>query len=179
MSSWVSSGSTATPVTMISQVPTSNGSQPDTPAANSNVARQITLTQTLTKDGFITTAVVTLDRGTPPSEAPPPPDPSTRGSGGMPSNTIGLIVGITVGIVVLFLAVACCVIARRRSAASDSDDEYSEIVWVETPTGPTPMTYEYMREARRTGWRFPRSIPPPTLRPGERPVYRATTARQY
>ena len=171
----------ATPVTMTSQVPTSNGNQLDIPTANSNVARQITLTQTLTKDGFITTAVVTLDRGAPPSEAPPPPDPSTRGSGSMPSNTVGLIVGITVGIVVLFLAVACCVIARRRSAASDSDDDYDPDLWEEYtgPMGPAPVTYGYTRQGQRTGWRFPRSIPPPTLRPGERPVYRATTTHQY
>ena len=170
------SGSTNTPVAAISQLPKLSGDELNTPGANGNVARQITLTQILTQDGSVTTAVVTLDRGAPPSEAPPPPDRSSGGSESMPPHTIGLIVGITVGIVVLLLLIACCcVVAHRRYADGDSDHT-SDGRREECPdgTGPAPAMYRYPREYQRSAWRFPRSIPPPTLRPGQMPDYRAT-----
>ena len=172
--SWDDLGSTNPPVTAISQVPKLIGDESDTPGANNNVARQIILTQTLTQDGSITTAVVTLDRGAPPTEAPPPPDRSSGASGSMPPHTIGLIVGITVGIVVLLLMIACCcVVARRRYADNDSNGD-ADIPGEEhtDEMGPAPPGYRYY--TYRTPWRFPRSIPPPTLLPGEMANYRAT-----
>ena len=164
--SWDDLGSTNPPVTAISQVPKLIGDESDTPGANNNVARQIILTQTLTQDGSITTAVVTLDRGAPPTEAPPPPDRSSGASGSLPPHTIGLIVGITVGIVVLLLMIACCCVVARRRYADDSSDG--------TDRPGAEYRGEMVYYTGRTPWRFPWSIPPPTIIPGQPAEYRAT-----
>ncbi|RYO94717.1 hypothetical protein DL766_009603 [Monosporascus sp. MC13-8B] len=98
-----------------------------------NVAkpRQVTLTQTLTNAGSTSTAIVTLDRGGPPTEAPPPPDRGAWDSGGLPPRTVGVIVGCSVGALFLILLIYCCCIAayRRRVAdyASDVSSEPDEV----------------------------------------------------
>ncbi|RYP45248.1 hypothetical protein DL768_008364 [Monosporascus sp. mg162] len=118
-------GST-TLVTAVSQMPM-HGDQ----TANVVKPRQVTLTQTLTNAGSTSTAIVTLDRGGPPTEAPPPPDRGPWDSGGLPPRTVGVIVGCSVGGLFLILLIYCCCIAayRRRGGTTGS----GTISLVDTP----------------------------------------------
>ncbi|KAI1246237.1 hypothetical protein MGN70_013134 [Eutypa lata] len=191
MSSRDSSRSTAAPVAAVSQLPASNNSDGSSSNyANANVnfaARQITLTQTLTNGGSITTAIVTLDRGTPPTETAAPSDQESSSaaasSGGMPPQTIGIIVGCSVGVVVLILAVALCCVAMRRRAAAAAAAAYSDGYSDDDRSGMGQPPGMYLGPGgmqMQRPWQFPRSIPPPTLRPGEMPYYRARAPpRQY
>ncbi|RYP13866.1 hypothetical protein DL765_006654 [Monosporascus sp. GIB2] len=146
-------GST-TLVTAVSQMPM-HGDQP----VNFAKPRQVTLTQTLTNAGSTSTAIVTLDRGGPPTEAPPPPDRGAWDSGGLPPRTVGVIVGCSVGALFLILLIYCCCIAAYRRRVADYASDAS----------PTP---DEISDDGRTGRParvpFPWSIPPPTVRrPGQ------------
>ncbi len=160
------SNRSTTPVAAISQVPTTNDSDRD----GNKIGRQVTLTQTLTNGGTVTTAVVTLDRGAPPSETPSSPGRESTSGGGMAPQTIGIIVGCSLGFVVLVLVIFCyCVAMHRRFGGSDDESEEEGDA---SDSGPMPDMYRGTGEVPRVMWQFPWSIPPPTLRPGQMPVYR-------
>ncbi|RYP77518.1 hypothetical protein DL771_001091 [Monosporascus sp. 5C6A] len=127
--------------------------------ANAAKPRQVTLTQTLTNAGSTSTAIVTLGRGGPPTEAPQPPDRGPWDSGGLPPRTVAVIVGCSVGALFLILLIYCCCIAayRRRVPGYASD----------VSPGPNDI-HEDGRTGRPLRASFPWSIPPPTVRrPGQ------------
>ncbi|KAI1500608.1 hypothetical protein F5X99DRAFT_385381 [Biscogniauxia marginata] len=136
-------------------------------------ARQVTLTQTITNADSTITAIVTLDRGDPPSSTPsnapstPPLESAT--SDGVTQQQFGIIIGTCLGAVALVLLIwLCCVVRRRRRAyinyLNDLDQISEENITV-TETVQPPRTSYYPP--------FPHSIPPPVV-----PVYRARAPTQ-
>ncbi|KAJ1324288.1 T-cell surface glycoprotein CD2 [Microdochium nivale] len=121
-------------------------------------------------------------------------------SGQIPADQIGIIVGCCLGALVLVLLVVWCVRSSRRQRAwlQASRDEEDEIDLGESEASSRRTSRRRQHEAYRVHaermqqmqqvrqWEqtqaqeppraatppFPRSIPPPTLRPGETPVYR-------
>ncbi|KAI1372446.1 hypothetical protein F4677DRAFT_263013 [Hypoxylon crocopeplum] len=126
--------------------------------------RQVTLTQTITYPDSTTTAVVTLDRGSPPTDSPPPNwSAGAASSDGLGQQQIGIIVGCCIGAVVVGIIIWCCCTNRCGCTPYSvyEDDHSIEYVYpdevVQVPRPP------------RSYWpRFPRSIPPPPV-----PTYRA------
>ncbi|KAL7621717.1 hypothetical protein AAE478_009044 [Parahypoxylon ruwenzoriense] len=137
----------------------------------SAIRRQVTLTQTITYPDLTTTAVVTLDRGGPPTDSPTPPSWSAgdTSSGGLSQQQIGIIVGCLVGALVLGILLWCCCTNRcgcqRYSVYDDDSDQAYYQAYYQDDT--TEITHP-----RRTYWpSFPQSIPPPA-----QPTYVATDA---
>ncbi|KAI0376944.1 hypothetical protein F5Y04DRAFT_285361 [Hypomontagnella monticulosa] len=132
------------------------------PERPSVVERQVTLTQTITYPDYTTTAIVTLDRGAPPTDSPAPSwSAGAASSDGLGQQQIGIIVGCCIGAALLGVVLWCCCTNRCGCTPvtiyDDSDEYYSdEVVEIQRPRG--------------TYWpRFPRSISPPPV-----PTYIAT-----
>ncbi|KAI0172969.1 hypothetical protein GGR52DRAFT_546849 [Hypoxylon sp. FL1284] len=128
--------------------------------------RQVTLTQIITYPDSTSTAVVTLDRGQPPTSSPAPNwSAGAASSDGLGQEQIGIIVGCIIGAVVLGIVIWCCCTRRCGcSSYSVSDDGGSR----------DEVIYEYeqadITQPRKSYWPpFPRSIPPPPT-----PTYLAT-----
>ncbi|KAI2605439.1 uncharacterized protein GGS25DRAFT_430495 [Hypoxylon fragiforme] len=161
------------------------------PSPPTLVWRQVTLTQTITYPDATTTAIVTLDRGSPPTSssssptspplttsttppwpagASPPSSPSS--SDGLSGQQIGIIVGVCVGAFVVGLVLWCCCTRRcgctRYSvyspSNSDNDDgerDYYAEVTIQQQQQEQEQAPPTM--PMRTAWRFPWSIPPPLV----------------
>ncbi|KAI1407527.1 hypothetical protein F5Y13DRAFT_174620 [Hypoxylon sp. FL1857] len=120
--------------------------------------RQVTLTQTITYPDSTSTAVVTLDRGAPPTDSPAPGWSSgAASSDGLGQQQIGIIVGCVLGAVVLGIVLWCCCTNRCGCTPyTVYEDDRSDL-----------STYEEVTEVprpARTYWSyFPRSIPPPVV----------------
>ncbi|KAH9897105.1 hypothetical protein F4778DRAFT_244541 [Xylariomycetidae sp. FL2044] len=140
-------------------------------AQPSIIARQVVLTQTITNLGGTTTAVVTLDRGSPPTDAPPPPSHGSTDSDGLTQAQIGIIVGCCLGAVLVALIVwLCCIVTRRRRAYR----LYLEAYLDEMGEFTSAASMITIPPPRRSYWPpFPRSIPPPPF-----PSYRARVPPQ-
>ncbi|KAI1803943.1 hypothetical protein F4811DRAFT_522283 [Daldinia bambusicola] len=135
------------------------------PEYTSVVGRQVTLTQTITYPDATSTAVVTLDRGAPPTESPAPNwNAGAASSDGLSQQQIGIIVGCCIGAAVLGIVIWCCCTnrcgCRPYSIYNDGDedvtyfsDDMEQVAWPERSYWPS----------------FPRSIPPPVI-----PTYVAT-----
>ncbi|KAI1765700.1 hypothetical protein GGR53DRAFT_255802 [Hypoxylon sp. FL1150] len=129
------------------------------------LGRQVTLTQIITYPDATTTAVVTLDRGTPPTSSPTPTwNAGAVSTDGLSQEKIGIIVGCCIGALVLGIVVWCCC-TRRCGCTSYTmyeDDEREEVIFY-------PETPEVAQPRRPYYPPFPHSIPPPAT-----PQYRAT-----
>ncbi|KAI0107903.1 hypothetical protein F4776DRAFT_413465 [Hypoxylon sp. NC0597] len=118
--------------------------------------RQVTLTQTVTYADHTTTAVVTLDRGSPPTDSAAPPGWSSgaASSDGLGQQQIGIIVGCVLGAVVLGIVIWCCCTKRCGCAPyTIYEEDRGEMSYYATDIPRPPRTYP----------RFPRSIPPPVI----------------
>ncbi|KAI1778771.1 hypothetical protein F4818DRAFT_402427 [Hypoxylon cercidicola] len=131
--------------------------------------RQVTLTQIITYPDSTTTAVVTLDRGTPPTDTPAPSwSAGAASSDGLGQTQIGIIVGCCLGAVVLGIVIWCC--CTRRCGCTpysiyEGEDSTEEVVFY-----PREMT-QVIQPRRSYYPPFPRSIPPPAT-----PTYVASDA---
>ncbi|KAI4866507.1 hypothetical protein F4820DRAFT_447046 [Hypoxylon rubiginosum] len=121
--------------------------------------RQVTLTQIITYPDSTTTAVVTLDRGTPPTESPAPGwSAGAASSDGLGQAQIGIIVGCCIGAVVIGIVIWCC--CTRRCGCTpysvfEREDRSDEVIYyIDETTEVTPPRRSYYPP-------FPRSIPPP------------------
>ncbi|KAI2619799.1 hypothetical protein GGS26DRAFT_595202 [Hypomontagnella submonticulosa] len=128
------------------------------------VRRQVTLTQIITYPDSTTTAIVTLDRGAPPTDSPAPGwSAGAASSDGLGQQQIGIIVGCCIGAALLGVVLWCCCTGRCGctpfTVYEDDADVYyySESDVVEVPRPP------------RTHLRFPHSLAPPSV-----PTYVAT-----
>ncbi|KAI1399231.1 hypothetical protein F4819DRAFT_465661 [Hypoxylon fuscum] len=134
------------------------------PGEPSFAKRQVTLTQTITYPDATTTAVVTLDRGSPPTSTPAPSwSGGAASSDGLQQEQIGIIVGCLVGAAVVGIILWCCC-TRRCGCTRYSvyDNPNASVEYFYTPPAVT--------QPRSTYWpAFPRSIPPPPT-----PTYVAT-----
>ncbi|KAI0476364.1 hypothetical protein GGR56DRAFT_693755 [Xylariaceae sp. FL0804] len=75
-------------------------------------ARQITLTQTVTYAGATATTLLTLAQsGSPPTSAPAP---TAKGSNGLTSAQVGIVLGAVLGTVAAALLLWCCCVVQRR-----------------------------------------------------------------
>ncbi|KAI1634619.1 hypothetical protein F4809DRAFT_617570 [Biscogniauxia mediterranea] len=130
------------------------------------VARQVTLTQTITYADYTTTAVVTLARGDPPST-----DSPASTSNAITQQQTAIIIGISVTVVVLILLLWLCYVANRHRRAL--------ITCAYNPNGTSdggskdgiipPPSPAFVRSSRSSYYpAFPHSIPPPV-----QPIYRA------
>jgi hypothetical protein len=136
------------------------------PASGALAPRTVTLTQTITNAGVVTTATVTLGRGSPPTESPPPPSRGSTDSDGLGPVQIGIIVGCCLGAFLLIGLVALFIMIRRRRDSReyyyDYDGYYGD--GMSEFSSSNPENY----------WPpFPQSIPPPTV-----PEYTATVPAQ-
>lgn len=126
-------------------------------AAPEHGRRQVTLTQIITYPDATTTAVVTLDRGTPPTSSPAPDwSAGAASTDGLGQEQIGIIVGCCIGALVLGIVIWCCC-TRRCGCTSYSvyeDDNTEEVVFY-------PPVDEIPQPRRPYYPPFPRSIPPP------------------
>ncbi|KAI0599535.1 hypothetical protein F4775DRAFT_550276 [Biscogniauxia sp. FL1348] len=130
------------------------------------VARQVTLTQTITYADYTTTAVVTLARGDPPST-----DSPASTSNGITQQQTAIIIGISVSIVVIILLLWLCYVANRHRRAliayaynpngTSNDGSNDKIIPPPSPAFVRPLRGSYYPA-------FPHSIPPPV-----QPIYRA------
>ncbi|KAI1296439.1 hypothetical protein F5Y03DRAFT_387098 [Xylaria venustula] len=113
--------------------------------------RQV-ITQTITNDGYITTAVVTLGSSDP-SSAPSAPSSGSPGSNSVSPTDIGIIIGSLVGALIVGLAIWLCCITNRR----EEDYEYQD-------EGQMAAYDDAIQPPSRSYWpRFPKSIPPPAV----------------
>ncbi|KAI1137597.1 hypothetical protein F5Y05DRAFT_75432 [Hypoxylon sp. FL0543] len=121
--------------------------------------RQVTLTQTITYPDATSTAVVTLDRGGPPTESPAPGWSSgAASSDGLGQQQIGIIVGCILGVVVLAIVIWCCC-TRRCGCAPYTvyEEDRSNLDYYDN------LTVEVSRPQRTLWPVFPRSITPPPV----------------
>ncbi|KAI0975938.1 hypothetical protein F4678DRAFT_469708 [Xylaria arbuscula] len=113
--------------------------------------RQV-ITQTITNDGYTTTAVVTLGSSDP-SSAPSASSSGSPSSNSVSSADIGIIIGSIAGAVILALTIWLCCFTSRRI---EEDYEYQDESQM--------AAYDAMQPPPRTYWpRFPTSIPPPAI----------------
>ncbi|KAI8960252.1 hypothetical protein F5Y11DRAFT_330641 [Daldinia sp. FL1419] len=129
--------------------------------------RQVTLTQTITYPDATSTAVVTLDRGTPPTTTPAPSwDAGAASSDGLGQQEIGIIVGCCIGALVLGIILWCCCTKRcgcRPYSLYNEGDR--EVIYFSDDMEESSIT-----QPQRSYWPgFPRSISPPAV-----PTYIAT-----
>ncbi|OTA98243.1 hypothetical protein M426DRAFT_17617 [Hypoxylon sp. CI-4A] len=115
------------------------------------------------------TAVVTLDRGIPPTSSATPSDWSAgaASSDGLGQQQIGIIVGCCIGAVVLGIILWCC--CTKRCGCSPYrvyEDEQTSEVYIITDD------LAEVSQPQRSWPRFPRSIPPPLV-----PTYVARDTR--
>ncbi|KAI2615414.1 hypothetical protein GGR54DRAFT_642437 [Hypoxylon sp. NC1633] len=117
--------------------------------------RQVTLTQTITYPDSTTTAVVTLDRGGPPTDSPAPNwSAGAVSSDGLGQQQIGIVVGCCIGAVVLGIIIWCCCTGRCGCAPYRT---------YENPHSSDEYFYTEITRPQRTYFpRFPQSIPPPS-----------------
>ncbi|OTA96798.1 hypothetical protein M434DRAFT_27413 [Hypoxylon sp. CO27-5] len=119
--------------------------------------RQVTLTQTVTYADYTSTAVVTLDRGSPPTDSPAPPGWSSgaTSSDGLGQQQIGIIVGCVLGAVVLGIVIWCCctnrcgcapytVYEEDRSDMSYTIEEIPQPPTSYWPRFPPPVVPDYV-----------------------------------
>ncbi|KAI0101114.1 hypothetical protein F4814DRAFT_105909 [Daldinia grandis] len=137
------------------------------PDYSSLVRRQVTLTQTITYPDATSTAVVTLDRGTPPTDTPAPSwNAGAASSDGLSQQQIGIIIGCCLGAAVLGIVLWCCCTNRCgcRPYSVYNNGENDVIYFSDD------MEEVTIAEPQRSYWpRFPRSISPPAT-----PTYVAT-----
>ncbi|KAI2470720.1 hypothetical protein F4781DRAFT_166516 [Annulohypoxylon bovei var. microspora] len=120
--------------------------------------RQVIITQTITSPDSTSTALVTLDRGGPPTSSPAPSWSSgAASSDGLGQTQIGIIVGCCIGALVLGIVIWCCCTKRCGCTRYTvyEDDQVEEVYYPDEMTGVT--------RPKRSWPRFPRSIPPPIV----------------
>ncbi|KAI1474753.1 hypothetical protein K445DRAFT_301214 [Daldinia sp. EC12] len=138
-----------------------------TTAANdpSFTRRQVTLTQTITYPDATSTALVTLDRGAPPTDSPAPTwSAGAASSDGLGQQQIGIIVGCCIGAAVLGIVLWCCCTNRCgcKPYSVYNEGDHDVIYFSDD--------MEEIARPERSYWpRFPRSISPPVV-----PTYVAT-----